>query len=209
MATLGINRAWVARVDKNFNVITGAEGILGDATDKAGVFEINVDTSKGIASAAFSNLVGTMTDLWASNKLVYKSAGKGAAQTVLTVSSLPAEVKARILGQKKDATHNGFNLSGKSDSNNRIALLVESAEAFDIDKPVYVGLYGAIVSEASFTATSNNTADNRSQDVLTFAHVENGDKGFGNIWYSAIQGFDDKKMRDEIFSVSTTPAPAG
>lgn len=198
MATLGIKRAWVARIGDDGKVITGINGINGDPSDKDGKFLIDETTSRGVASANMTNLQGALSDIYGSNKLVYKSAAKGNAQTVLTVNSLPAEIKGRILGLVEDG-RGGFSINGKANSNNRIALLVESSDAFDIDKPVYIGFFQGIVTEASENVATNDSAEKRTTDALTFGHLERGDEGFGKRYFSWLDNFDKDKMFAEIF----------
>ncbi|MCK8617556.1 phage tail protein [Fructobacillus sp. M158] len=203
MATLGIKRAWVARIGDDGKVITGINGINGDPSDKDGKFLIDESTSHGVASANMTNLQGALSDIWASNKLVYKSAAKGNAQTVLTVMSLPAEVKGRILGLAEDG-RGGFSINGKANSNNRIALLVESADAFDETKSVYIGFFQGIVTEAFENVATNDSAEKRTTDVLTFGHLERRDEGFGKRYFSWLDNFDKDKMFAEIFPSGTT-----
>lgn len=207
MATLGIAGAKIALVDKNGNVLTGANGIFKytdqAATDKTGIFDVTVDTSFGVASVALTNLFGTTTDIFGNNKLVYKSAGKGAAQTVLTVNSLPNEIKMAALGMPSDGK-GGFTITGKADPNNRVAYLAESAEAFDIDKPVYVGMYMGTASEAGATLTSNNANDNRTTDAITIAGLERGDDGFGKYFYSSAPKFDKDAMLSDVFKTAAS-----
>ncbi|QHM55719.1 phage tail protein [Leuconostoc mesenteroides] len=207
MATLGIAGAKLALVDKNGVVLTGTNGIFKytdqAATDKTGIFDVTVDTSFGVASVALTNLFGTTTDIFGNNKLVYKSAGKGAAQTVLTVNSLPNEIKMAALGMPSDGK-GGFTITGKADPNNRVAYLAESAEAFDIDKPVYVGMYMGTASEAGATLTSNNANDNRTTDAITIAGLERGDDGFGKYFYSSAPKFDKDAMLSDVFKTAAS-----
>lgn len=202
MATLGIARAWVARIDAKGKVITGIDGINGDASDKDGLFLIDESSSFGIASANMTNLQGALSDIYGSNKLVYKSAAKGNAQTVLTVNHLPAEIKQRMIGAKADG-RGGFTVNGKANSNNRIALLVESADAFDEQKPVYFGFFQGIVTEATENVATNDASEKRTTDALTFGHLERGEEGFGKRYFSWLDNFDKQKMFDDIFPSAT------
>lgn len=212
MATLGIKRAWVARIGDDGKVITGINGINGDASDKDGLFLIDESSSYGIASANMTNLQGALSDIYGSNKLVYKAAAKGNAQTVLTVNHLPAEIKQRMLGAVADS-RGGFTINGKANSNNRIALLVESADAFDEQKPVYFGFFQGIVTEATENVATNDASEKRTTDALTFGHLERGEEGFGKRYFSWVSNFDKQKMFDDIFpsatgsSVSTSATP--
>lgn len=202
MATLGIAGAKLALVDKNGVVLTGANGIYKytdqATTDKTGIFDVTVDNSFGVASVALTNLSGSTTDVFGSNKLVYKSAGKGNAQSVLTINALPNEIKMAVLGMPSDGK-GGFTLTGMADPNNRVAFLAESAEAFDVKKPVYIGMYMGTASEASHTLTSNNTNDNRTTDAITIAQIERGDDGFGKYFFSSAPKFDNSAMLADVF----------
>lgn len=202
MATLGIAGAKLALVDKNGGVLTGANGIFKytdkATSDKTGIFDVTVDNSYGVASVALTNLYGSTTDISGNNKLVYKSAGKGAAQSVLTINALPNEIKMAVLGMPSDSK-GGFTITGKADPNNRVAFLAESAEAFDINKPVYIGMYMGTASEASHTLTSNNANDNRATDAITIAALERGDDGFGKYFYSSAPKFDNSAMLADVF----------
>lgn len=207
MATMGIKNIKMALVDKNGVVITGANGILKNAEDTTGIFTADQDTSKGVASVALSGLVGTVTPVWGSDMITYQSSGKGTPSSVLTINDLPNIVKQAILGNKSDGK-GGFKISGKSDSNNLVAFLAESREAFDDDAPVYVGMYMGIASEASITMGTNNTNDTRNTDVLTIAAQERGIDSFGAHYFSDTPSFDENAMLTNIFKTSSTPAPA-
>lgn len=209
MATLGIKRAWVARVNKKTGeVITGVDGLYGDASDKSGVYEINADTAKGLSSLALSNLQGALTPLYYSDQIVYQSAGKGAAQGVLTVGALDNDVKQRILGNASDGK-GGYTITGKANSSNTISLLVESREAFDDDAPVYVGLYQSVVTEASTTISTSNASEVRTTDVLTFGATERGNDGFGKFYFSSSKGFDQDAMMKDVFKPAVTTGDQG
>lgn len=200
--SLGIAGVKLALVDKKGGVLTGANGIYkytDKATaDKTGIFDVTVDNSFGVASLALTNLFGSTTDVFGNNKLVYKSAGKGNAQSVLTINALPNEIKMAVLGMPSDGK-GGFTIAGKADPNNRVAFLAESAESFDINKPVYIGMYMGTASEASHTLTSNNTNDNRATDAITIAHLERGDDGFGKYFFSSAPKFDNSAMLADVF----------
>lgn len=202
MATLGIAGAKLALVDKNGVTLTGTQGIYKytdqAATDTSGIYDVTIDDSFGVASLALSNLVGSTTDISGNNKIVYKSAGKGSVQSVLTVNALPNEIKMAILGMPSDGK-GGFAFTGKQDSNVRLALLAESAEAFDEAKPVYIGMYMGNASEASATLTSNSSTESRTQDVLTIAQLERGDDGFGKYYFSTASKFDQAAMMNDVF----------
>lgn len=202
MATLGIAGAKLALVDKNGVTLTGTQGIYKytdqAATDTSGIYDVTIDDSFGVASLALSNLVGSTTDIPGNNKIVYKSAGKGSVQSVLTVNALPNEIKMAILGMPSDGK-GGFAFTGKQDSNVRLALLAESAEAFDETKPVYIGMYMGNASEASATLTSNSSTESRTQDVLTIAQLERGDDGFGKYYFSTASKFDQAAMMNDVF----------
>lgn len=200
--SLGIAGAKLALVDKKGVVLTGANGIYKytdkATTDKTGIFDVTVDNSFGVASVALTNLSGSTTDIFGNNKLVAKSAGKGNAQSVITINALPNEIKMAVLGMPSDSK-GGFTITGKADPNNRVAFLAESAESFDINKPLYIGMYMGTASEASHTLTSNNTNDNRANDVITIAHLERGDDGFGKYFYSSAPKFDESAMLADVF----------
>ncbi|WP_273710528.1 phage tail protein [Leuconostoc mesenteroides] len=200
--SLGIAGAKLALVDKKGVVLTGANGIYKytdkATTDKTGIFDVTVDNSFGVASVALTNLSGSTTDIFGNNKLVAKSAGKGNAQSVITINALPNEIKMAVLGMPSDSK-GGFTITGKADPNNRVAFLAESAESFDINKPLYIGMYMGTASEASHTLTSNNTNDNRANDVITIAHLERGDDAFGKYFYSSAPKFDKSAMLADVF----------
>lgn len=208
MATLGIKNVQIALVDKTGAVIKGTNGIFKDAKDTSGIFTADQDTAFGVASLALSNLTGTTTDIYGSNKLVHKSAGKGSASSVLTVNALPHIVKQAILGNAPDGK-GGFTIDGKADSNNLVAILAESAEAFNDAAPVYVGMFMGIASEAALTMTTNNAAENRSTDAITIAGVERGDDGFGKYYFSSVSGFDKSAMQADVFKTATAPSSGG
>lgn len=210
MASLGIANVKIALVDKAGTVLTGANGIYKytdqATTDTTGIFDVTVDSSFGVASLALSNLEGSTTDIFGNNVLVYKSAGKGAPQAVLTINALPNEIKMAALGMPSDGK-GGFTLTGKADPNNRLALLAESAESFDATKPIYVGMYMGIASEAAATWTSNNAAENRTQDALTIASLERGDDGFGKYYFSSASKFNADTMLKDVFKGASTTNP--
>lgn len=210
MASLGIANVKIALVDKAGTVLTGANGIYKytdeATTDTTGIFDVTVDSSFGVASLALSNLEGSTTDIFGNNVLVYKSAGKGAPQAVLTINALPNEIKMAALGMPSDGK-GGFTLTGKADPNNRLALLAESAESFDVTKPIYVGMYMGIASETAANWISNNAAENRTQDALTIASLERGDDGFGKYYFSSASKFDEDAMLKDVFKGASTTNP--
>ncbi|MBK0041521.1 MULTISPECIES: phage tail protein [unclassified Leuconostoc] len=205
--SLGIAGAKIALVDKNGIVLTGANGIFKytdtATTDKLGIFDITVDNSYGVASLALTNLVGSTTDIAGNNKIVYKAAGKGSAQAVLTVNALPNEIKMAALGMPSDGK-GGYTITGKQNSNVRLAVLAESSESFDETKPVYVGMYMGNASEASATLTSNSATESRTQDVLTIAQLERGNDGFGKYYFSSASKFDNAAMLADVFKTTAT-----
>lgn len=199
MSTMGIANVKLALIDKKTNqIIKGINGINANEGDLTGIFIADETTSYGVASLNLTNLAGTLTDIYGSNKIVYVAQGKAAPQAVLTVNSLPTEVKAKMLGQAPDGK-GGFELGGKSDA--YVALLAESAESFDEDKPVYVGFYKVIGQEASANMQTNNAAENRTQDAITFRAIERGGDGFGKFFYSDAKGFDKDAMEKDVFLV--------
>ena len=212
MATLGIAGAKIALVDKNGIVLTGTNGIFKytdqAATDKSGIFDITVDNSYGVASLALTNLVGSSTDVPGNNKIVYKAAGKGSAQSVLTINALPNEIKMAALGMPSDGK-GGYTITGKQNSNVRLALLAEASESFDETKPVYVGMYMGNASEASATLTSNSATESRTQDVLTIAQLERGDDAFGKYYFSSASKFDEAAMLADVFKTATNGGTTG
>lgn len=197
MATLGIASVKLALIDpKAHTVLTGADGINASASDTTGIFTIDEKTSYGVASLALTNLSGTLSEVYGSNRLVYMAQGKAAPQAVLTVNQIPNEIKARILG-KKENDKGGFELGGKTKAH--LALIAESAEAFDEDKPVYYALYDIIGQEASNTLSTNNASENRTQDAITFRALERGEDGFGMEFYSGVEGFAEADMLKQVF----------
>lgn len=201
--SLGIKNVKIALVDKDGAVITGLKGINRNASDTTGIFTADQDTAYGVASVAISGISGTITPLYGSDQITYQSSGKGTPSSVLTINALPNEVKMAILGNKADGK-GGFAISGKADSNNRVAYLVESRETFDSDAPVYLGMYMGIATEATHTFTSNNANDSRTTDAITIAHQELGENGFGKRWFSDATSFVEKDMLDDIFKKAVT-----
>ncbi|WP_099045127.1 phage tail protein [Leuconostoc citreum] len=213
--SLGVKNIKLALVNKNGQVLTGANGIYKytdqAATDKTGVFTADQDTSYGIASVALSGLSGATTPVYGSDEVVFTSTGKGTPSSVLTINALPNEIKQAVLGHTADGK-GGFGIAGKADSNNRVAFLVESRETFDEDAPIYIGMYAGIASQAAVTMTSNNAADNRAFDAITVAGQERPGAGFGKYWFSSAKSFDSAAMMSDIFktpaTAPTAPAPA-
>lgn len=201
--SLGIKNVKFAKVTPEGKVITGINGINQSANDTTGIFTADQDTSYGVASVALSGLTGTVTPVWGSDVITYQSSGKGTPSSVLTINALPNEVKMALLGNKSDGK-GGYTISGKADSKNLIAFLVESRETFADDKPVYIGMYMGIASEAAHTFTSSNATENRTTDVITIAGQERGDEGFGKHWFSESANFVAKDMLNDIFKPAVT-----
>ena len=201
--SLGIKNVKFAKVTPEGKVITGINGINQTADDTTGIFTADQDTSYGVASVALSGLTGTVTPVWGSDVITYQSSGKGTPSSVLTINALPNEVKMALLGNKSDGK-GGYTISGKADSKNLIAFLVESRETFADDKPVYIGMYMGIASEAAHTFTSSNATGNRTTDVITIAGQERGDEGFGKHWFSESANFVAKDMLNDIFKPAVT-----
>lgn len=201
--SLGIKNVKFAKVTPEGKVITGINGINQSADDTTGIFTADQDTSYGVASVALSGLTGTVTPVWGSDVITYQSSGKGTPSSVLTINALPNAVKMAILGNKPDGK-GGYTISGKANSKNLIAFLVESRETFADDKPVYIGMYMGIASEAAHTFTSSNATENRTTDVITIAGQERGDEGFGKHWFSESANFVEKDMLNDIFKPAVT-----
>lgn len=204
--SLGIKNVKLALVDKNGVVKTGVDGIFKEATDTTGIFTADQDTAYGVTTVALSGLTGTVSPMWASDVIVYQSSGKGTPSSVLTINALPTAIKNSLLGNQNNGKA-GFKISGKADSDNRIAFLAESRETFNDDAPVYVGMYMGIGSEASVTMGTSNAAEVRNADVITIAGQERGDDGFGAHFYSDMAEFDEAAMLANIFKTSIAPAP--
>lgn len=200
--SLGIKNIKLALVDKDGFVITGANGINGNASDTTGIFTADQDTSYGVASVALSGLTGTVTPLYGSDQITYQSAGKGTPSSVLTINALPNEVKMRLLGNEPLGA-GGFKISGKANSNNRVAFLVESRESFNDDAPIYVAMFMGVATEASHTFTSSNATENRTTDVITISGIERGGDGFGSHWFSASANFKETDMMAKAFPTKT------
>lgn len=202
MSTLGVNKAWLAVVDQNKSgVITGKDGIFGDETDKVGVFQLDDQTAKGLVSFALSNMAGSQTDIYGSNKIVWISQGKAAPQGILTANAIPYDILNRILGRKEKG-NGGYEAAGQN--KNYIAVLVESSEAFDIEKPLYVGFYSGLAQMATENMQTNNATDQRVQDAITIKAAERGDDGFGAYYYSEEAAFTQKNMFDDFFPGADT-----
>lgn len=197
MSTLGAEKAYMARIDATKNtVVTGIEGINGDASDKVDVFVADETTAKGIVGFNLTNMSGSQTDIYGSNKIVWISQGKAAPQGVLTINALPYQVLNRALGREEKGD-GGYQAAGKN--NTYIAVLVKSAEAFDIDKPVYAGFYKGLAQMATENMQTNNAADQRVQDALTIKAAERGKDGFGAYYYAEEAGFTEKRMFEDFF----------
>lgn len=205
MATLGAENIQFALIDPDtFNVITGINGINGDATDTTGIFTVDEKTSKGVVSAALSNLSGAFTAVYGSNKLVWLSQGKAAPQIVANINELPIDVKARMLGQVSDGK-GGYQIGGKNDAH--LAALIKTAKAFESDEDVYYGFYSLQASETAVNMTSNNATEQRSQDALTMNASERGDDGFGKLFDGADKNFTVAAMMSDVFKTSPVVAP--
>ena len=204
MATQGIESVKIALIDKTTNeVLTGLKGIFNDASDTKGLFTIDETTSYGVVSLNLTGLAGSFTDIYGSNKIVHIAQGKASPQAVLTVNALPNAIHARILGRDSDGK-GGFALGQKS--NTYLAILAESRESFD-DVPVYTSLYKVIAQETASNMQTNNAAENRAQDAITFKALERGDDGFGKFYYAGETDFDKVTMEADVFKTAT-PAPA-
>lgn len=198
MATLGINNVQVAIIDPiTYKIVTGVNGIYGDASDTIGIYSIDVPTSKGVASLALSGLAGAFTQIFGSNQLVWQSQGTAAPQAALTVNEIPLAVKARMLGQTYDGK-GGYSLAGKN--KNHLAVLAKTTKAFESDEDVYYGFYSVQASEAAVNMTSNNATEQRSTDALTLAASERGNDGFGKLYDGADPKFTVANMMADMFT---------
>lgn len=140
--SLGINRGWVAIIDDNTNkIVTGIDGINGRQDDKSGIFQADVRSVMGLVGFNLTNMAGSQTDIFGSNRVVAVSTGKASPQGVLTANAFPHAVLNKLLGRKEKG-NGGFEAAGTN--NTHVTILVESAESFDIEEPLYVGFYKAI-----------------------------------------------------------------
>lgn len=197
MATLGIDKAYIAVIDRNKNtVVTGVNGINADETDKVGVFVADESTAMGIVGFNLTNMSGSQTDIYGSNQIVYISQGKAAPQGVLTANAIPYKILNRALGRKEKGD-GGYEAAGQNDT--YIAVLAKSAEAFDIDAPVYVGFYKGLAQMATENMQTNNATEQRVQDALTIKAAERGNDGFGAYYYAEEAAFTEKRMLEDFF----------
>lgn len=205
--SLGVKKVSMALINpKTFQVITGKEGINGDTADTKGIYTAD-QSNYGVSSVALSGLQGAVTPIWASDQLVFNSAGTGQVSSVLTINQLPNDVKMRILGNKPN-DKGGYTISGKADPNTLVAFLVESRESFATDKPIYVGMWAGVAQSNSHTFTSSNTAESRTQDVITIAGVQRPDGTFGAHWFSDSADFKEADMLASVFPTAPV-VPAG
>ncbi|KRN46214.1 major tail protein [Weissella viridescens] len=195
--SLGINRAWIALIDSKTNkIITGIDGINGRTDDKSGIFQADVKSAWGLVGFNLTNMAGSQTDIYGSNRVVYISQGKAAPQGVLTANAFPHMVLNRMLG-RKDKGNGGFEAAGQS--NTYVALLVESAETFDIEEPLYVGFYKAIGQDPSQNMQTNNASEQRQTNDVTFKAAERGDDGFGAWYYVDMPAYSKEHMFEDFF----------
>lgn len=200
IATQGIKSVKIALIDKVTNkVLTGKAGINNSDSDTTGLFTIDETTSYGVVSLNLTGLGGSFTDIYGSNKIVHIAQGKASPQAVLTVNAIPNGVLARILGRDADGK-GGFGLGQKTDA--YVALLAESQESFD-DVPVYTSLYKVIGQQTTSNMQTNNAAENRAQDAITFKAIERGNDGFGKFYYAGEPGFDVDAMTKDVFQLAS------
>ncbi|MBX4172557.1 phage tail protein [Weissella viridescens] len=195
--SLGINRAWIALIDGKANkIITGTNGINGITDDKSGIFQADVESAMGLVGFNMTNMSGSQTDIYGSNRVVHISQGKAAPQGVLTANAFPHMVLNRMLG-RKDKGNGGFEAAGQS--NVYVALLIESAETFDIEEPLYVGFYKAIGQDTAQNMQTNNATEQRQTNDITFKAAERGDDGFGAWYYTDLPAFSKQHMFEDFF----------
>lgn len=195
--SLGINRAWIALIDNKTNkIITGIDGINGSESDKSGIFQADVQSAMGLVGFNMTNMAGSQTDIYGSNRVVWISQGKAAPQGVLTANAFPHMVLNRMLGRKEKG-NGGFEAAGQNGA--YVALLVESAETFDIEEPLYVGFYKAIGQDPSQNMQTNNASDQRQTNDVTFKAAERGTDGFGAWYYVDAPAFSKQKMFEDFF----------
>lgn len=159
---IGFEKAIVAALDENENLITGADG-FGDS----GLFTIDAKSSLGVIQGAITGLAPTATKIYGSNQVVDVSQqGSGNVQATLSANDIPADVLYKLAGMQKDPTSGGF----YQDTNTKpikAALVLVSHNSKGLK--TYFALYKGTFGPEEVTLNTNTETQQIQTDSITFS----------------------------------------
>lgn len=203
MAVEGLKMIYVGLKNADGSVVTGPEKGL----NEAGVYEIDVDKSKGnlgSKTANITSLSGTIAKISGNDQVVDMTKGDAAPSVAIDSNAINGAVKQKLLGRVKSASGAWIDGDGIQES----AMIVETHDVVT-NKSVFFAFGRGSFSESSQNVQTNtDTAKTREDDNLTFTALGykkwNG-KPFGT-YYEGDEGFDRQKMFDEVFPGSSYQA---
>ncbi|MHC3377753.1 phage tail protein [Ligilactobacillus equi] len=196
MAVVGLTTTYVGILDDDEKVIAGvAEG----GVSETGVYEIDTSRKEGNLGATTANITGlsgTITKVSGNNQVVDVTNPPSAPTVALTYNQVNTVVKQALLGRK--LVNGGY---VDSDDVVESALIVESMDEAH-NKKIYFAFPRGVFNETQQNVQTNtDTAQTRETEALTFTALTSsrlGDKPF-KIYFEEAEGFDKKKMFDEVF----------
>ena len=202
MAVRGLKMIYVGLKDDAGQVISGDTGL-----SATGVYEIDVDRSKGNLGSRTANitgLTGTISKIPGNDQIVDMTKPDAAPSVAIDSNAIDGKVKQMLLGREQSASGAWVEKDGITES----ALIIETHDVVT-NKSVFFAFGRGSMSEASQNVqTDTDTQQTREDDNLTFTALGykpwNG-KAFAT-YYEGDEGFTRKKMFDEVFPDNTYQA---
>lgn len=203
MAVVGLKMIYVGLKDSAGQAITGAEKGLNDS----GVYEIDVDKSKGnlgSKTANISSLSGTIAKISGNDQVVDMDKGDAAPSVAIDSNAINGPVKQKLLGRVKSAT--GAWIDG--DGIQEAAMIVETHDVVTNKSVFFAFGRGSFSESTQSVGTNTDTAKTREDDNLTFTALgyKNWDGKPFATYYEGDEGFDRQKMFDDVFPGSSYKA---
>lgn len=168
----GFEKAVVAMLDENEQVIAGAEGLSTN-----GLYTIDARTSLGVISAAITGLAPTATKIYGSDQNVdVVQQGSGNVQATLAANDIPADVLYKLSGMKQDETSGGY-YQDTSTKPVKAALLLMSHNSKG--QAIYFALFKGTFGPEEVQLNTNTETPQLKTDSITF---------------SALNRFSDKRI---------------
>lgn len=192
MATVGVKSAILGIVNETGTLVTDEKTGL----SATGIYEVNLQTSKGVTQANITGLSPQITKIYGSNAVADSSIGIPAPQVALGANDIPHVIVDKVTGMEIGEDGSATNKASMLPS---VPLIVESSAVRD-GKSIYFAFFDTTVVRGEENLQTNNTAEVRQIDNLTFsANARASDGANYKIFYADSEGFDKEKMLQEVF----------
>lgn len=198
MATHGVKGILLGILDPvTKKLIVGENGL--NATD--GIFDSRGTTAKGVTSANISNRAPSREPIWGNNDIQDYSTGKATPSVAAAWNDLPHDILHKLLGDKYDGK--GTYIDNASGVYPHVAMIIVSSDLLGND--IYFSFYDGFFSPADINNATDNTAQQRAIDNLTFSPIANENGENMETSYSQEEGFTFDDLKAKIFPTDKAP----